>query len=132
MEVFEFGCGTGSTAIAHAQYVKHIQAIDVSSNMIEIAQGKAEAENIGNVTFQCSGLDDVNVSDHRFDVVLGLNVVHLVENMDEVFARVHKYLKPEGVLITSTPCIGIMVPFFRSSHRWGSSWACCPRLRTFP
>ena len=28
MEVLEFGCGTGSTAIAHAPYVKHIQAID--------------------------------------------------------------------------------------------------------
>ena len=31
MEVLEFGCGTGSTAIVHAPYVKHIQAIDVSS-----------------------------------------------------------------------------------------------------
>jgi len=25
MEVLEFGCGTGSTAIAHAPYVKHIR-----------------------------------------------------------------------------------------------------------
>ena len=42
MEVLEFGCGTGSTAITHAPYVKHIEAIDVSSKMIEIAQGKAD------------------------------------------------------------------------------------------
>ena len=48
MEVLEFGCGTGSTAILHAPYVKHIRAIDFSSKMIEIAQGKAEAQNIEN------------------------------------------------------------------------------------
>ena len=30
MEVLEFGCGTGSTAIIHAPYVKHIRAIDYS------------------------------------------------------------------------------------------------------
>jgi len=33
MEVLEFGCGTGSTAIFHAPYVKHIQAIDILSKM---------------------------------------------------------------------------------------------------
>ncbi len=54
MEVLEFGCGTGSTAITHAPYVKHILAIDISSKMIEIAQGKADAENVENVTFKRS------------------------------------------------------------------------------
>ena len=31
MEVLEFGCGTGSTALIHAPHVKHIHAIDISS-----------------------------------------------------------------------------------------------------
>ena len=53
------------------------------------------------------------MSDNSFDAVLGLNVVHLMENMDEVFPRVHKLLKPEGVFITSTPCISIMIPLFK-------------------
>ena len=35
MEILEFGCGTGSTAITHAPCVKHIRAIDVSSKMLE-------------------------------------------------------------------------------------------------
>lgn len=52
MEVLEFGCGTGTTAVAHAPYVKHIRAIDVSSNMIEIAFGKAVAAEIANATFE--------------------------------------------------------------------------------
>ena len=63
MKVLEFGCGTGSTAIAHAPYVQHIQAIDFSSNMIEIAQAKAEAQNIQNVTFEPASIDDLSVPD---------------------------------------------------------------------
>lgn len=43
MEVLEIGCGTGSTAISHAPYVKHIRATDFSSRMIEIAKEKARA-----------------------------------------------------------------------------------------
>jgi len=43
MEVLEFGCGTGSTAIVHAPCVKQIRAIDVSAKMIEIARHKADA-----------------------------------------------------------------------------------------
>ena len=33
MDVLEIGCGTGSTAIAHAPYVRHILATDFSSRM---------------------------------------------------------------------------------------------------
>ncbi len=50
MDMFEFGCGTGSTAIIHAPYVKHIHAIDLSPKMLEIAQGKVDKENINNIT----------------------------------------------------------------------------------
>ena len=57
MEVLEFGCGTGSTAILHAPYVKHIRAIDISAKMIEIAQSKAHAEGVENVTFERSTVE---------------------------------------------------------------------------
>ncbi len=57
MKVFEFGCGTGSTAIVHAPYVKCIRAIDISSRMIEIAQGKADTTKVDNVTFECGAID---------------------------------------------------------------------------
>ena len=52
MQVLEFGCGTGSTAIAHAPYVERIHAIDISSKMIGIAQGKAAAAKVENVDFE--------------------------------------------------------------------------------
>jgi ubiquinone/menaquinone biosynthesis C-methylase UbiE len=106
MEVLEFGCGTGSTAITHAPYVKHIQAIDISSKMIEIAQGKADAKNVENVTFHQSTISEFSVADQTFDAVLGLSILHLLDNKEEVIAKVHKMLKPGGIFVTSTACIG--------------------------
>lgn len=106
MDVLEFGCGTGSTAIEHAPYVKYIRAIDVSSKMIAIAQGKADANNVANITFERSTIDEFNVSDQTFDAVLGLNILHLLDNKEAVIAKVHRMLKSGGIFVSSTVCLG--------------------------
>ena len=106
MQVLEFGCGTGSTAIAHAPYVKHIQAIDFSSKMIEIARHKADAAKVENVTFRQSSIDELGVPDETFDAVLGLSILHLLDDRDPVIAKVYKMLKSGGVFVTSTVCLG--------------------------
>ncbi len=131
MELFEFGCGTGSTAIALASSVKHIQAIDVSSKMIEIAQGKADAENIENVTFECSSIDELSLPDGSLDVVLGHNVLHLLADKEEAIARVHTMLKPGGVFITSTACIADMKMLFRIIAPVGRFLKLFPLVRVF-
>lgn len=112
MEVLEIGCGTGSTAITHAPYVKHIRAIDFSQKMIAIAQGKADAENIQNVTFEQSTLDDLGESEH-FDAVLALSILHLLENKEEAIAKVYQILKPGGIFVTSTACLGETMKWFQ-------------------
>lgn len=106
MEVLELGCGTGSTAIAHAPYVKHIRAIDVSSKMLEIAQAKADAEHADNITFEQSAIEDISVPDHSLDAVLALSILHLVQDRDDVIAKVRRMLKPGGIFVSSTPSLG--------------------------
>lgn len=106
MDVFEFGCGTGSTAIAHAPFVKHILAIDFSAKMLEIARGKASAGDIKNITFEQSGIDQFSVADETFDVVMGHSILHLLDNRDEVVTKVYRMLKPGGVFVSSTMCMG--------------------------
>ena len=113
MEVLEFGCGTGSTAITHAPYVKHIRAIDISSKMIAIAQAKADESNIDNVNFERSSIDEYSAPDRSLNVVLGLSILHLLNNKEEVIAKVHGILKPGGIFVTSTACIGDTKKYFR-------------------
>ncbi len=113
MEVLEFGCGTGSTALAHAPFVKHILATDFSAKMIEIAQGKADAQNIENITFQRANIDELNLPDQSLDVVMGHSILHLLDNWRDVIIKVHGKLKPGGTFITSTACIADTMPYFR-------------------
>ncbi|EKU96497.1 methylase involved in ubiquinone/menaquinone biosynthesis [Leptolyngbya sp. PCC 7375] len=113
MDVLEIGCGTGSTAILHAPYVKHIRAIDFSANMIAIAQGKAEAEHIHNVTFEQAAIEDFDSPDQSLDAVLGLSILHLLPNQEAAIARVYQMLRPGGLFVTSTVCIGDTMGWFK-------------------
>ena len=131
MEILEFGCGTGSTAIAHAPYVKYIQAIDISSKMIEIAQGNADAENIKNVTFERSGIEEFSAPDQAFDAALGLSILHLLENKEDVLAKVHKMLKPGGIFVTSTACLGDTMKFFKIIAPIGKFFGLMPLVKVF-
>jgi len=132
MEVLEFGCGTGSTAITHAPYVKHIQAIDISSKMIAIAQGKAEANNVANVTFKRSTIDEFSVSDQTLDAVLGLSILHLLDNKEEVIAKIHRMLKPGGIFVTSTVCLGdTMMRFLKLIVPIGKFFGLMPLVEVF-
>ncbi len=132
MEVLEFGCGTGSTAITHAPYVKHIHAIDISSKMIEIAQGKADAEKVTNVTFERSTIDEFSVSDQTLDAVLGLSILHLLDNKEAVIAKVHKMLKPGAIFVNRTACIGdTMMRFLKLIVPIGKFLGLMPQVMVF-
>jgi len=127
MEVLEIGCGTGGTAILHAPYVKHIQAIDISSKMIDIAKTK----NVKNVTFEQSTIDEFSASDKSFDVVLGLSILHLVENKENVIVKVRKMLKSDGVFVTSTACLGDTMKFFKFIAPIGQFFGLLPLVKVF-
>jgi ubiquinone/menaquinone biosynthesis C-methylase UbiE len=131
MEVLEFGCGTGSTAITHAPYVKHIRAIDISSKMLEIARGKAAAKNIDNVTFEQSAIEEISVADQTLDAVLGLSILHLLDDKEEVIAKVHKMLKPGGIFVTSTACIGDTMKWFKIIAPIGKFFGLMPSVQVF-
>ena len=101
--VLEIGCGTGSTALIHAPHVSRIKAVDTSRRMIEIATEKANTEGVTNVSFEVGTVTDVQ--DGPYDVVLALNVLHLMPDLREALQRCHDLLKPGGVLVASTACI---------------------------
>lgn len=113
MEVLEIGCGTGSTAIILARYVKHIHAVDISSKMIEIARAKAQTSNIGNINFQQSSVEDLGSDANAVDVVIGFNLLHLLENKESAVAAIFKSLKPGGLFISNTVCVDKNMRFLK-------------------
>lgn len=102
--VYEFGCGTGTSALKIAPAAARYVASDISSEMIAIAREKAEAEGAAHVRFEI-GEAGAGQADASFDVVLGFNILHLIDGRDAVLKSVHRLLKPGGLFISKTPCL---------------------------
>lgn len=106
MRVLEFGCGTGAAAVKHAPHVQHIDAIDISENMLEIGRGRAREANVENIRFTRGTLAEFDADTASLDVVLGLNVIHLLPDRKAVLMEVARILKPGGIFVSSTGCLG--------------------------
>jgi ubiquinone/menaquinone biosynthesis C-methylase UbiE len=106
MHVLEFGCGTGTTAVHHAPHVQHIDAIDISENMLEIGRGKAREAGVENITFTRGTLAEFKAETASLDAVLALNVIHLLPDRQTVIAEAARILKPGGLFVNSTVCLG--------------------------
>ena len=104
--VLEVGCGTGTTALLLAPSVKQIAASDISSRMIEIAREKAVTQGVQNVRFDRATLFDEDLEKESFDVVMAFNFLLLLEDIPGAVHRVHELLKPSGLFISKTVCLG--------------------------
>ncbi len=127
-KVLEFGCGTGTTAVLHAPFVDHIRAVDFADKMIAIARGRAAEAGVTNVEFEVAGIDDIKVPDGSLDVVMGMSILHLLDNRVQVIAKVHRMLKPGGVFVSSTVCIGGTMGVMRALFPIGKAIGILPTL----
>ena len=106
MELFEFGCGTGGTAIEHAPYVRHVRAVDFSESMLAHARRRATEAGVTNVTFERGDFATLPIAPKSYDVVLGLSILHLLEDPKAAIRKAHSILKPGGRFVSSTACLG--------------------------
>lgn len=105
MVVREIGCGTGTTAVIHAPHVADYEGVDFSGKMLDIARTRAADAGVTNLTFRQAALEDLDATGN-FDAVLALSLLHLLEDRDAGIAHVAEMLKPGGLFISSTVCIG--------------------------
>ena len=59
-----------------------------------------------NVSFAQATIFDDSLERESFDVVLAFAVLHLLEEAPEVLLRIDELLKPGGLLLSVTPCLG--------------------------
>jgi ubiquinone/menaquinone biosynthesis C-methylase UbiE len=118
--VLEFGCGTGTTALALAAHAHEIIATDISSKMVSIAQEKAAAQGVANVVFCQAILEAPPPHQISIDVVMAFNFFHLLPDLSSAFARIFEMLPAGGLFISKTPCLGeygvamrLMIPVLR-------------------
>lgn len=104
--VFELGCGTGSLALSMAPFARHIHAMDISKEMLRIANEKKEAQAASNVTFHHGTLDGRGAFEpEQFDAVWAYSILHLVDDRRRTLETIFELLKPGGTFISSNVCL---------------------------
>lgn len=113
MEVLELGCGTGSTALEQAPFVKSIEAVDISQRMLEIARGKADLAGVTNVAFTQAALESLVLEEGRYDMIMAHSLLHLLDDRKVALEKIHRALKPGGHFVSSTVCLDGGMPWLR-------------------
>ncbi|MHA1978627.1 MAG: class I SAM-dependent methyltransferase [Candidatus Hodarchaeales archaeon] len=104
--VLDFACGNGIITNNLAESVKEIHALDLSPKMIDTAKRKADEHKITNITYARSTIFDKRYRQESFSVILAFNILHLIKDSLEIIQRINELLKPGGLFISETPCMG--------------------------
>jgi ubiquinone/menaquinone biosynthesis C-methylase UbiE len=106
--VLDIGCGTGSLALRLAGSAAEVHGLDISSEMIRIANGKARAQDVDNVTFHTGSFDETfrAFEAESLDGICAYSLLHLVDDRSAALAQIFRLLKPGGFFISSTVCLG--------------------------
>lgn len=131
MSVLEFGCGTGGTAVQHAPHVGHLHAIDVSQSMLDIAHRQAHESGVDNITFERASIESFDAPAESYDAILGLSILHLLEDRQAAIDKVFSMLKPGGLFISSTACIADRARIFKFIAPVGRLLGIFPLVRVF-
>jgi len=106
--VLDVGCGTGSLALRLGPCAARVHGLDLSSEMIRIARGKAEAAQAANVTFHVGAFDDSFTALEAGSLrgVCAYSLLHLVDDLPATLRRIFRLLAPGGFFVSSTVALG--------------------------
>ncbi len=104
--VLDYACGTGVVAYKIAADVKEVHGIDTSAGMIDLAKERARERGVANVHFARKTIFDEGLERESYDVILAFNILHLLEDARKAVQRASELLKPGGIMVSETPCLG--------------------------
>lgn len=115
--VLELGCGTGQSAMRLAPRAASYLGTDISEGMIAIARQRLAAQPVPHLQFRQGTAEtlagDMAGEDRQFEVILGLNYLHLVRDLPATLAATHRMLPPGGLFVSKTACLGDMTVLLR-------------------
>lgn len=96
-DVLDLGCGYGwHCKYAAEQGAQRILGIDASEKMLATARERNADEKI---TYCKCGIEEYDYPENTWDVVVSNLALHYIEDLDTVFERVARTLKPGGVFV---------------------------------
>lgn len=95
--VLDLGCGYGwHCSFAAKQGAIQVLGIDLSRRMIAEAK-KRNAEK--QIEYRVCGIEEYEYPENMWDCVVSNLALHYIENVEKVFEKIHRTLRPDGVFI---------------------------------
>lgn len=92
------GCGFGEDAIRLARLGAHVDAFDISPDIVEVARRRCAEFGYEGVDFAVMPSEALTFADATFDLVLFIDILHHVD-IPKTMAEVKRVLKPGGLII---------------------------------
>lgn len=99
--VLDAGCGAGHTALAFARVAQSVVAVDLSAEMLGVAQALAHERGLENVTFRQGDVEALPAQDGEFDLVVSRYSAHHWPHPQQALREIRRVLKPGGRFILS-------------------------------
>lgn len=95
--VLDLGCGYGwHCRYAAEQGAMRVLGLDLSGKMIEEARRRNAG---GPIEYRICGIEKYEYPENAWDCVISNLALHYIENIENVFQKVHRTLKPGGVFL---------------------------------
>lgn len=104
--LLEVGTGTGTISLMLSKYISHINAIDISPVMIDIARAKADHLSVQSIILEVGDACELSFPDNTFDTIIASNILHLLVNPDLAMQEMKRVLRNNGKIIIPTYCHG--------------------------
>jgi len=103
--ILDVGCGDGMNAVMMAMMGARVTGIDISSKAIEVAQRRAELNNVADrVQFICSPIETVPLADQSFDIIWGDGILHhVLDDLEPILQHLRPSLKSDGCFLYAEP-----------------------------
>lgn len=103
-KILDVGCGTGLLAevLAKKNATQTVTGIDLSANMLKVAQNKFLA--YPNINFHQASVNHLPFSNQSFDIVVCVSTFHYFDEPKTALLEMRRVLKPKGKIIILDWC----------------------------
>jgi len=105
MRVLDVCCGTGASALPAAMAVGNegrVIGVDLSENLLELAQRKAKALQLENIEFLKADMTELPFGQESFDAVVIVFGIFFVADMEGQVRKLWRLVRPGGKLAVTT------------------------------
>ncbi len=97
--LLDAGCGPGPVTLKLAPQARTVTSVDFAPSMLEVAKESVAAQNLSNVEFQLSSLEDFEAPTASYDRIVTRYSAHHWPDPLKVLHRFRKTIKPAGFLL---------------------------------